>query len=149
MKILFFKSRFTHHVLIVGVFVTIVLTVLFRFALGVWPWIPAIDFLQNYHPLEKRACVNNGGRWVERGFHGMIIVDKAYCYYPPRDLGKHCYQNSECEKLCRPTDEKDEEGFNIGRCGDKDPFYCGYNLPNKSKGAYMNGPGALDGCHLF
>lgn len=86
------SSRKARHFLTAGIIGMFLLTILFRYIFGMWPWISAIDFLQNYHPFEKQACVNNGGRWMERGFHGVMIVKQSYCDYPPydRDICPFC-----------------------------------------------------------
>jgi hypothetical protein len=54
-----------------------------------------------------------------------------YCYYPPKDLGKTCYQNSECERnYCYYYGKRDQAGYLLGECGDTK---CAYTLKEKTK----------------
>lgn len=60
----------------------------------------------------------------------MRWVDKAHCDYPPSDAGKQCYASDECIEVCWATDEKDEDGYVIGTCGEID---CGNPLERKTR----------------
>lgn len=79
------------------------------------------------------ACAKNGGRWTFVPMPYGAPKTSGYCYYPPKDEGKECHQNSECEKDCVSTDKKDKEGFILGKCGEYSVFYCVPTIPFKTK----------------
>lgn len=85
---------------------------------------------------EQAACTNSGGIWSAYPIPPGGPKPTSYCYYPPKDAGKQCYQKSDCEKDCvliEGTDGIDKEGFLMGECGEYSSFNCIPTISFKTK----------------
>lgn len=82
---------------------------------------------------EYIACNLSGGRWeIPPGPVGGDL-NQGYCYHPPDDEGKTCYQNSNCKTDCIASSQTDDEGYILGKCGEYSIFSCEPTMPNKTK----------------
>lgn len=78
-------------------------------------------------------CTISGGRWeIPPGPTGRPL-NRGYCYHPPNDEGKTCYQNSDCQSDCIASSRTDDEGYILGKCGEYSIFTCVPTIPNKTK----------------
>lgn len=75
----------------------------------------------------ESLCLKRGGKIINTPFG---IPGTMACYFPPKDAGKVCLQDSDCERYCLPTKEVDRDGYVLGRCGD---IHCGLTIQKKTK----------------
>lgn len=87
-------------------------------------------FIRVGNPVSVMVCKVNGGKWVLSGFREMRFIDKSFCDYPPPDIGKSCSENADCAEVCMPTDQKDSEGYILGRCAEAN---CSNSLDRKTR----------------
>ena len=93
--------------------------------------------------LNKKECMQKGYEMVQiPGLcgHGNDSSDYSCgyrCDIKTNDTGKNCYSNDECEGACVCANEKDSQGFQIGKCSKHKYFTevldCACVLYNKSQ----------------
>lgn len=79
--------------------------------------------------MNKNQCQKRGGVWVK----DIIAGNTEYCTFPSKDIGKICHENSDCQKFCIRTSERDSEGYFLGKCGDHPARDCTPVIPFKTK----------------